>query len=314
MITKGTIALLLVALVAWVFWMSYNWLRNPNKSDKPKKSMKKNTGIFKMLFLAFISLSVISCTDVAPGHKGVEVEWGGKTNMNMVYDEGMHFGTSWIVDDMIEYDCREQTMIVNESFLDYDGLETPVQVYLYYNPIPGSVNKLHTQIGQDFRETKLTGVFKGAVKTVIAQHKALLLNREDRPVAEKKITDILNQELPTMFVECKRVQITDIDLPTGIKNMIQEAKIQDERNKLAEKKELEKKNLANAEIARAKGEYEAATYDAKTKEILSQPKMLELKSLENEAIMWEGYLKHGTSPFGNGNMYGITPAVIKGLN
>lgn len=266
------------------------------------------------MLLTAVVLFAASCTSVDSGHKGVEVEWGGKTNMDMVYGEGIHYGLSWIVDDMIEYDCREQTMIVNESFLDYDGLATPVQVYLYYSPIPSAVNKLHTQIGMDFRETKLTGVFKGAVKTVIAQHKALLLNREDRPVAEKKINDILNEELPTMYLECKRVQITDIDLPGGIKQMIEEAKIQDERNKLAEKKELEKKNLANAEIARAKGEYEAATYDAKTKEILSQPKMLELKRLENEGLMWEGFVKHGKSPFGDGNMYGITPSVIKGLN
>jgi len=41
--------------------------------------------------------------------------------------------------------------------------------------------------------------------------------------------------------------------------------------------------------------------------------MLELKRLENEGLMWEGFKAHGKSPFGDNNMYGIIPTVVKGL-
>lgn len=260
---------------------------------------------------AFIGLfALASCAGVDPGHKGVEVSWGGETNMNIVYPEGLNTGFHWIFDEMVEYDCREQTMSLNEEFLDYDGLGTTVEVILYYNPMPSEVNKLHTEIGYDYRESKLRGIFKGAVKTVIAQHRALLLNREERPVAENKLTEILNEELASMYVQFKRVQITDVDLPPKIKAMIEAAKEQDERNNLAAKKELEATNLANAEIARAKGEYTAATYDAKTKEILSSPKMLELMRIENEQLMWKGFLKHGQSPYGTGNVFGADGTML----
>ena len=134
-------------------------------------------------------------------------------------------------DDMIEYDIREQTLVVNEQFLDYDGLDTPVEAYLYYAPLPNSVGKLHTQVGVDYRETKLEGVFKGALKTVIPQYQALSLNREGRSDAEQRLSDILEGELAEMYIDFKRVQIKDVDLPTKISKMIEKAKEKDERKK-----------------------------------------------------------------------------------
>lgn len=268
-----------------------------------------NKAFFYILF-ASIATSMLSCTTVEPGHKGVKVKWGGKTDMDNVYEEGMKIGVNWIWDDMIEYDCREQTMTINENFLDYDGLDTKVEIILYYNPDPSKVNQLHTKIGNDFRQGKLQGIFKGAVKNVIAKHEALKLNREERQMAEEELSKILTPELESMFVDFKRVQVTDVGLPDKISKMIEATKEQDERNNLASKKELEAKNLANAQIARAKGEYEAATYDAKTKEILSQPQMLELKRLE----LQQEWIEKWDGSFGTDNVFGADGmSILKGM-
>lgn len=258
--------------------------------------MKKSTFFILTLF----SLIFTSCIGVDPGHRGVEIKYGGHTNMEKVYNEGLSTGIHWIIDDMVEYDCREQTMTIHEKFLDYDGLDTDIEIILYYAPQPDKVNYLHTKIGQDFRDTKLKGIFKGAVKTVIPKHQALKLNREERNDAEEGIAKILKEELPSMYIDFRRVQITDVGLPPKISEMIVLTKEQEERNKLAAKKELEATNNANAEIARAKGEYTAATYDAKTKEILSQPALLKLKELDIEME----YAKKGVSRYGNNNVFG----------
>jgi hypothetical protein len=37
---KGTISLLLIAVVIWAFWMSYQWLRNPNNRTKKQTKNK----------------------------------------------------------------------------------------------------------------------------------------------------------------------------------------------------------------------------------------------------------------------------------
>lgn len=261
--------------------------------------------IFAILLL---TLAVVSCTTVEPGHKGVKISWGGETDMTKVYPEGMDAGISWIWNSMEEYDCREQTMTLSGEFLDYDGLGTHVEVILYYAPDPSTVNQLHQKIGPEYK-SRLKGIFKSGVKTIVAQHQALKLNREERDVAEKKMGDILDEKLHSMYQIFKRVEITDVDLPDKISNMIVAAKEQDEKNNLAEKKELEQKYLADAQIARAKGEFEAAQYDAKTKDILSQPKMLQLLKVENEKLMWEGFIKHGKSPYGENNMFGINSGV-----
>jgi regulator of protease activity HflC (stomatin/prohibitin superfamily) len=264
----------------------------------------------KILIIALL-FAFTSCTTIPPGHKGVKVKWGGKTDMEQIYNEGMKVGLNWVWDDMVKYDCREQQMVLKGDFLDYDGLDTEIEVIVYYSPDPNSVNQLHTQVSN--WEERLTGIFKGAVKQVIPKHQALKLNREERDVAEASLAKILEPNLKSIYIDFKRVEITDVSLPDKISKMIVLAKEQDERNNLAEKKESEQKFLAQAQVARAKGEYEAAIFDAKTKEILSQPKMLELQRVENEKIMWEGYKEHGKSPYGNNNVFGSETAIIKGL-
>ena len=69
--------------------------------------MKKVFGLLVVL----VTLSFGSCTTVDSGHAGVEVSWGGETNMNTVYNEGMATGFSWVWNDMIEYDVREKTLV-----------------------------------------------------------------------------------------------------------------------------------------------------------------------------------------------------------
>ena len=43
----------------------------------------------KILFLSAALFYLSSCTTVQPGHKGVKVYWGGKTDMDYVLPEGM---------------------------------------------------------------------------------------------------------------------------------------------------------------------------------------------------------------------------------
>ena len=76
--------------------------------------MKK---VFRLV-IVLVTLSFGSCTTVDSGHAGVEVSWGGETNMNAVYNEGMSTGLHWIWDDMVEYDVREKTLVERFEFND----------------------------------------------------------------------------------------------------------------------------------------------------------------------------------------------------
>lgn len=262
----------------------------------------------KILFLGAVLFYLSSCTTVQPGHKGVKVYWGGKTDMDYILPEGMEIGLSWLWNSCVEYDVREKTLVKKFTFNDSRNMETSVEIALDYNLNPDEVNLIHTRITDI--DTKILKTLKSAGKEVVPQYTASELNLKMRKDAEKALEAIISTELPEFHVQFARVQITDVDIPKAVANVAEQTTIQEGLNALAAKKELEQTNMAKARIAEAKGKFEAAEYDAKTKEILSQPKMLELKKLEIE-MEWA---KKGISKYGNNNVFGANTSVLRGFN
>lgn len=245
--------------------------------------------------VAFGAIFLASCTTVEPGHKGVEISWGGETNLERVYPEGMHSGLHWVWDDMVEYDCREKTRVERFEFNDANNMATGVEVSVDLALMPDKVAMLHKGITD--LDAKIGKTVKSACKEVVPQYSASDLNLRKRAEAEEKLTAILSREMPSYFVNFVRVQITDVDIPDAIAKAAEATAKQQELNKLAGEKAKEAEN-----------NFLAAEWDAKTKEILSQPAMLELKRLEIQE-MWA---KSGVSPYGQNNVFG-SMEIIKGI-
>lgn len=261
----------------------------------------------KVLLFIALTIGIVSCTTVDSGHKGVEVSWGGKTNMETIYPEGMAGGFHWIWDDMVEYDVREKTMTHQFEFNDNNNMTTKVEIALDYRLSPTKVNLLHTQITDV--QTKIIKTLKSAGKEVIPQYSAVELNINKRQEAEDKLSKILAKELPEFYVEFARLQVTDVDIPGPVSKLAEETAVQIGKNELASKKEAEQKNLAAANVAEAKGKFEAAEYDVKTKNLMSQPKLLELYRAETDRVWAEA----GVSPYGQNNVFGAGTTVLKGF-
>jgi len=266
----------------------------------------------KILSILAVTLLMVSCTSVESGHKGVIVDWGGKTDMQEILPEGMNYGFRWLFDDVIEYDVREHTIVKKFSFNDKNDMKTDVIVAVDYVLDPLKVNKLHNGIN-DY-EIKLTTSLSSAAKEVVPQYAAVDLNKHERAAAEAKLSEILSKELPEFYIQFKRARFTDIDIPNGISQLAEQTAVQLGKNELASKKEAEQVSLAKAKVAEAQGNYDAGVLNAKTKDIMSSPKMLEMMRIENERIMAEGYNKHGKSFYGSNNIFGSNAAtVVKGL-
>lgn len=278
----------------------------------------------KLLVLFAVAIMAFSCTTVESGHKGVEVSWGGKTNLEIVHPEGMNSGVSWLWNDMIEYDVREKTLVQTFEFNDKNNMVTTVELALDYNLNPNQVNLIHTQITDV--ELKILKTLKSAGKEVVPQYSAVELNITKRTEAENKLSEIISEELPEFYVEFARIQMTDVDIPPAVAKLATETAVQLGKNELASKKEAEQVALAKAKVAAAngvadaavataRGEYDAAVYQAKTRDKLSSPKMIELQRVENERIMAEGFKKHGNSFYGTNNIFGDGAAtIVKGLS
>jgi len=240
-----------------------------------------------LIYGLMVVLTITSCTTVQPGHKGVEIGWGGKTNTDVIYPEGMAFGVHWLWDDIVEYDVREKTMVQKFEFNDKNNMSTGVELSVDYNLSPNEVALLHTRIN-DF-ETKISKTLKSAAKEVIPQYTASELNLTKRTEAESKLAQILATELPEFYINFARVQLTDVDIPEPIAAATENTARQLELNKL----ELEKAQAAE-------NRFKAAEWDAKTKDILSQPAMLKLYELE----LQEEWIKKWNGSFGTNNVFG----------
>lgn len=274
--------------------------------------------------MCLVVLSVTSCTTVSSGHKGVEISWGGKTNLDQVYPEGMNSGIHWVWDDIVEYDVREKTLVKVFEFNDKNNMSTRVELSLDYNLDPSKVNLLH--VGITDIEVKILKTLKSAGKEVVPQYSAVELNITKRAEAEDKLSKIIAEELPEFFVEFARIQMTDVDIPNAVADLAEQTAVQLGRNELANKLEAEKvakakalvaeaKGVADAKVAAAKGEFQSAEYQAKTRKMLSTDKMLDLQRVENERIMAEGYKAHGKSFYGENNVFGVeATTVVKGLS
>ncbi|HRH68895.1 MAG TPA: SPFH domain-containing protein [Flavobacteriales bacterium] len=282
--------LLVAAFVAGAI----NWYRHFRRPKTAFRRRSHDDGTFAVALLLVTCLT--ACTTVAPGHKGVEVSWGGQTNMNMIYPEGMNGGLHWVWDDMVEYDVREKTLVEKYDFNDAKNMSTGVELSLDFKQDPDRVNLLHKNVTD--LETKIHKTLKSAGKEVIPQYTAADLNLHKRAEAEQKLSEILAKELPQFYTVFARVQITDVDIPEGIAKAAESTARQDELNKLALSKALESEN-----------NFAAAEWDAKTKLILSQPAMLALKKLEIEAL----WASKGVSPYGSNNVFGAETAVFRGM-
>lgn len=280
--------------------------------------------VIKLLLMAVLLVSLSNCTTVEAGHKGVEVSWGGKTNMEIVYPEGMSMGIHWIWDEMVSYDVREHTLVKTYQFNDKNDMLTTVVIALDYNLSPLEVNLVHTKINDI--NIKIETSLASAAKEVVPQYSAINLNKHKRVEAETLLDKIVRSELPEFFVEFKRVRITDVDFPKGISDLAAQTAIQIGKNDLASKYEqekvfnanalkAEKQGIADASVIESTGRLEAARNDSKTRDLLSSPKMIRLQEVENERIMAEGFKAHGKSFYGENNIFGANAAsVIKGLN
>lgn len=262
---------------------------------------------FKLIVLVSVMTLLTSCATVESGHKGVEVSWGGKTNLSTVYSEGMDMGIGWLFKEMIEYDVREKTIVQVFEFNDKNNMSTKVELSLDYSLEPTKVNLLHTKITDV--ETKIIKTLKSAGKEVIPQYSAVELNISKRTEAEAKLSKIISDELPEFFVKFARIQMTDVDIPAAVAKLAEQTAVQLGENELAKKKEAEEVALAKAKVAKSQGNYDAAKLDVKTKELMSAPAVLKLYEAETQRV----WAQKGVSQYGNNNVFGTSASVIKGL-
>lgn len=261
--------------------------------------------LFKIGMVAIImSVTATSCTSVETGSEAAIISYGGETNMSQTLPEGLHWGLNYLWDNTVPYVVKEQTYNYAVQLNDKNDMTTPVELVIYFQAQRGKVNKIHSLVGQDYKDEKLKAFIASVVGKVVPQYAAQDINKFKRAEVEQKITQLLAKEAVAIYVNVPRVNFTKVGIPAGVEKVATAIAVQLSNNKLATEKEAEQVALAKAKVAQAQGDYDAGVLNAKTQDLLSQPKMLEKQRIDNERIMWTGYAKTGKSPFGENNIFG----------
>jgi regulator of protease activity HflC (stomatin/prohibitin superfamily) len=245
----------------------------------------------------------ISCADVNNGERGVVYRpYGGGLDKDNVYEEGTVFGISWLWNDMIEYNVRQQTMHVEVQLLDKNSMDVPVTMSVLLRPIPSKIGYLHEDKGLDYLESFCLPVATGVLKDVVGTYTAQELVTSARDKAQLEIQTKLSSIYATNHIQCDGVIITDIDLPDAITKAIEAKQVQEERNLFSEKKRTEEVNLAAAAVAKAEGAAKVKVIEAKAQAeyirsvqsaLATSPQYVELEKVKQ----WKG-------DFGTGNVFG----------
>lgn len=246
---------------------------------------------------------LFGCTDVDNGERGVVFyPYSKGLDATKVYDEGTYFGFSWLWNDMITYQIRQQTLNIEVELLDKNSMSVGVTASVMLRPIPDKIGYLHEEKGPDYVETYCKPVAEGILKDIVGSYTAQELVTSARQEAQTKIRDRIIELYTKNHIMCDDVLIRDIDLPPAVTKAITDKQVQEENNLLAEKKKVQEENLAAAAVAKAKGQAEAKIIEAQGQAkyiqqvqaaLANSPQYVELKKVEK----WNG-------SFGEGNIFG----------
>lgn len=267
--------------------------------------------VSKISFCAIAAFALVSCAEVDNGFRGVAYKpYAGGLDPTHVYSEGVDMGISWLLNDMIEYDCRQKTMTIELTPLDSNQMEVKMEASVFYRVMPDKIGYLHKEKGRDYEKTYIEPNFKGAIKNVVGNYTAQKMVTSKRDIIETEVKTILDKAFLVNHIICDDIIISDVNLPPTIREAITEKMTQDEKNLTAEKKKVQEENLASAKVAKAKGDSAAKVIEAQAearyinevqKALASSPNYVELKKVEK----WDG-------TFGTNNVFSSIP-MIRGL-
>lgn len=269
--------------------------------------MKKENKEFKPeTYVAFAVIGVIvlvlifgSLFTIKAGYRGVILTFG-KPSENIA-QEGLNFKIP-LAQTVKRYEVRTQKIEsqADSASLDLQDVQTTIALNFYLDP--GAVNKLHQEIGKDYKIRIIDPAIQESVKSVSAQFRAEDLIQR-RPEARQKMQELLTAKLDKYHITVKDFNIVNFQFSEEFDKAI-EQKVTAEQLKLKADRDLERIRV-EAEQVKTQAEAEAYALLLKADAINKAEGVVELKLIEvqeklvvvqqNAVDKWDGVLPKVTS-------------------
>jgi regulator of protease activity HflC (stomatin/prohibitin superfamily) len=234
--------------------------------------VRKLTGTLIILLILAISGVVILSTAavrVPSGSRGVLLTWGKVEDR--VLDEGLNFKIPF-TQNVVLMNTQIQKAESTEATATADLQEVSTTVVVNYRLDPFKVNKVYTDLRQDYVNRVIKPNIEESIKATTAEYRAeeLVTRRAD---VKSTLDDILTERLSIFNIDVVSVSLTDFQFSASFSAAI-EAKVTAEQQALVSKNQLEQiryeaqqqiiqaEAAKNATIRRAEGEAMAVIIEA----------------------------------------------------
>ncbi len=235
-------------------------------------NVRKLTGTLIILLILAISGVVILSTAsvrIPSGSRGVLLTWGKVEDR--ILQEGLNFKIPF-TQTVVVMNTQIQKAESTEATATADLQEVSTTVVVNYRLDPLNVNKIYTDLRQDYVNRVIKPNIEESIKATTAEYRAeeLVTRRAD---VKATLDDILTERLAIFNIDVVSVSLTDFQFSASFSAAI-EAKVTAEQQALVSKNTLEQiryeaqqqiiqaEAAKNATIRRAEGEAMAVIIEA----------------------------------------------------
>lgn len=194
---------------------SFAWVRYYIK--KRRRGIIISLLTFVLLFLVLSERIVIF---VNAGESGVLFKrFGGGTQMDRVYGEGIHYIFPW--DEMTVYNVRIQHQFKEFEVLSSNGLKIGVLASIRYRPFLDNLPDLHQQVGINYADRIVYPEVEAVVRQVFGQYLPEEIYSSQKFIIQNTVQNAIF-EVSERYVDLDELLITRIILPDMIIGAIEQ--------------------------------------------------------------------------------------------
>jgi regulator of protease activity HflC (stomatin/prohibitin superfamily) len=199
-----------------------------------------------VLLIASVLLWNRMVVSIRSGESGVMYRFFTGTEMEQIYDEGVHLLWPW--DRMFIYDMRLQTKEREYSLLTSSGLPVLLNVAVRYRPDIRMLPLLHVAVGPDYLEKVVFPETEAVLRRAVGQYGPEEVYTSKRGFLESIVVSSLSK-VESRYVLIDDVLVKSVDLPVPVRDAIEQKLVLGEQEKAyeyrlaIEHKEAERKKI-----------------------------------------------------------------------
>ena len=228
-------------------------------------------GIISLIVVILIFGAVYK---INAGYRGVKLTFGKPSEM--ISQEGLNFKIP-IVQTVQKYEVRTQKIqtLADSASLDLQDVQTTIALNFHLDP--GTVNKLHQEIGKDYKIRIIDPAIQESVKAATAKFSAENLIKK-RPEVRNEMQVLLTEKLGKYHIFVDELNIENFQFSEGFDAAI-ELKVTAEQMKLKADNDLQR-IMVEAEQIKTQADAEAYALLKKADAISKSKDVVQLKLIE----------------------------------